>query len=353
MLYYFDVCVFRRILMIINATAYPRAALIGNPSDGYFGKTIAFVFNNYRASVQLYETPELTILPAVRDTNVFADLETLCSEVGKRGYYGGIRLMKATARQFYLCCIKKGISLPRRNFTIRYDSDIPNRLGLAGSSAIITAALRAICQFYEVSFPLPEFANMVLAVERDELSIPAGLQDRVAQTYNHPVYMDFERNHMEKYNYGIYEAVDIPDDLNLFVAYRTDLAEGSEILHSRLRDDYNSGVPRVLDAMQEWSELTVKMKEALQKHDHAKIPSLINRNFDLRYEVCAGSISEKNLQMVQLARKMGASAKFTGSGGAIIGSYDDENMFAELRNELKKFQIEVIKPQIVREMVQA
>jgi hypothetical protein len=28
-----------------------RAALIGNPSDGYFGKTIAFVFKNFRAKV--------------------------------------------------------------------------------------------------------------------------------------------------------------------------------------------------------------------------------------------------------------------------------------------------------------
>ena len=32
--------------MIIREKAYPRAALIGNPSDGYFGKTIAFVFRN-------------------------------------------------------------------------------------------------------------------------------------------------------------------------------------------------------------------------------------------------------------------------------------------------------------------
>ena len=32
--------------MIIEAYSYPRAAVIGNPSDGYFGKTIAFVFKS-------------------------------------------------------------------------------------------------------------------------------------------------------------------------------------------------------------------------------------------------------------------------------------------------------------------
>lgn len=48
--------------MIIKSRAYPRAALIGNPSDGYFGKTIAFVLRNYCAEIELYETPELELL---------------------------------------------------------------------------------------------------------------------------------------------------------------------------------------------------------------------------------------------------------------------------------------------------
>ena len=49
--------------MIITTKAYPRAALIGNPSDGYFGKTIAFTFSNFSATVVLYESPELVIEP--------------------------------------------------------------------------------------------------------------------------------------------------------------------------------------------------------------------------------------------------------------------------------------------------
>jgi glucuronokinase len=39
--------------MIIETRSNPRAALIGNPSDGYFGKNIAFVFDNFSAKVQL------------------------------------------------------------------------------------------------------------------------------------------------------------------------------------------------------------------------------------------------------------------------------------------------------------
>ena len=53
--------------MIHKTRAYPRAALIGNPSDGYFGKTIAFTFSNFHADVTLYDSSELEILPARRD----------------------------------------------------------------------------------------------------------------------------------------------------------------------------------------------------------------------------------------------------------------------------------------------
>ena len=333
--------------MIIIKAAYPRAALIGNPSDGYFGMTIAFVFDNYRASVQLYETPKISFLSAARDVSEFDDLEDLDKKIGQYGYYGGIRLMKAAARTFFIYCRENGIALEKKNFTISYDSDIPNRLGLAGSSAIITAVMCAMAEFYGVKFPNEVLANIVLAAERDELSIPAGLQDRVAQVYEHPVYMDFDREHMKKYGFGKYEKINIPAGINFFVAYRVDLAEGSEILHSRLRDDYNAGVPGVLEAVAEWAELSVKMRAALEKKDFSVIPELINRNFDLRSEVCAGSISQKNHRMIKIARDAGASAKFTGSGGAIIGTFEDEEMYQRLSRNLKVFGVETIKPHIV------
>ena len=333
--------------MVITKNAYPRAALIGNPSDGYFGKTIAFVFDNYRASVQLYETPSVAFLSASRDLNEFDDLADLDRKISRFGYYGGIRLLKASARKFLIYCRERGIFLEKKNFTIRYQSDIPNRLGLAGSSAIITAAIRAIAEFYGVELPPAELANVVLAAERDELSIPAGLQDRVAQAFNHPVYMDFNREHMEQFGFGKYEKIDLPEGVNFYVAYRTDLAEGSEILHSRLKDDYQAKVPQVLAAMDEWADLTVKMREAFVNRNLTEVPRLINRNFDLRSEVCSGSISEKNRRMVNIARNAGASAKFTGSGGAIVGTYEDEKMFERLRQDLSVFDVDIVKPHIV------
>ena len=333
--------------MIIKTIAFPRAALIGNPSDGYHGKTIAFVFRNYQAEAELYETPELELWPSKRDHNIFSCMDALSADVQQYGYYGGIRLLKAAVKKFNEFCHAEGIRLEKKNFTIRYSSTIPNRLGLAGSSAIITAAMRAMMEFYHVKLAPAVLANVVLSTERDELGIPAGLRDRVAQAYNTPVFMDFDREYMREHGIGRYEPIEIPAGLNLYVAYRTDLAEGSEVLHSRLREDYESGVPQVVAAMEEWAQLTCRVKTAFERRDFNAVPELLNRNFDLRCEVCPNAVSSKNRQMVELARSVGASAKFTGSGGAIIGTYENEKMYCELVRVLKTEGINVIKPEIV------
>ena len=332
--------------MIIRTRSFPRAALIGNPSDGYFGKTIAFVFNNFTADIQLYETPELDLLPSLRDHSRFKSISHLADDVSLYGYYGGIRLLKATIKRFRDYCLAKDIMLDDRNFTMRYQTNIPNRLGLAGSSAIITACIRALKKFYGVEISSPILANLVLSVEREELGIDAGLQDRVAQAYNEPIFMDFNKKAMLADGFGHYEPISIPDNMNLYIAFRTDLSEGSEILHSRLREDYDNGCPNVLAAMQEWGELSEKANVAMKSGDRRELAKLINRNFDLRCEVCS-SISQKNKQMVQLARSVGASAKFTGSGGGIIGTYEDDVMLKQLTEKLKESKIETIIPTIV------
>ena len=51
--------------------------------------------------------------------------------------------------------------------------------------------------------------------------------------------------------------------------------------------------------------------------------------------------------MVEIARSVGASAKFTGSGGAIIGTYKDEEMFEKMKVLFKESKIDIIKPDIV------
>ena len=129
--------------MIIRKCSYPRVGLIGNPSDGYFGKTIAMAFTNFSAQVTLYESPELEIQPSQKDQSRFPSVFDLVRDVRSHGYYGGIRLLKAAIKRFCDYCQQNQIELHQRNFHIRYQSNIPHGVGLAGSSAIITATSRS------------------------------------------------------------------------------------------------------------------------------------------------------------------------------------------------------------------
>jgi len=330
--------------MIIRATSYPRAGLIGNPSDGYFGKTISFAFSNFRAEVLLYHTPELEIIGNIKDHTRFDSLQALADDINLYGYYGGVRLLKASLKRFLDYCREMKIELDNRNFTLRYSTDIPHGVGLAGSSAIITACFRALMAFYGVSISKSTLASLVLSVETDELGISAGLQDRVVQAYEGLVYMDFDKTIMERQGYGYYEPLTPSNLPQLYIAYRTDLSQCSDVVHSRLRDRYNEGDRDVLDAVGFWVRLTDQARDCLKDGRSEKIGELMDTNFDMRAKLC--KLSDGNMQMVEVARSTGASAKFTGSGGAIVGTYRDQGTFDDLTLRLGELGISVIQPVI-------
>ena len=331
--------------MIIETRAYARAGLLGNPSDGYFGKTISIIVKNFGAHVSLYQTPELRIEPQQEDLHVFRSIHELAEQVQLTGYYGGIRLIKAAIKTFYDYCTQKGIRLSSRNFTIRYRSSIPRQVGLAGSSAIITATMRALIQFYGVDIPREILPTLILQAEQKELGINAGLQDRVIQVYEGCVYMDFDRQLMEKQGHGRYEPLDpvlLPD---LYIAYRTDLSKISGKVLNNIRSRYESGDEEVVQTLQNIAALAEKGREALLHRDYAALNRLINLNFDYRRKIMP--IDPVSLKMVETARACGASAKFCGSGGSIIGVYRGDEMLTRLIVELKKLNARVIRPYVI------
>lgn len=119
---------------MIETRAYARAGLLGNPSDGYFGKTISISVRNFGASITLHESPELHLKPQVQDSNVFKNIFHLRDTISTLGYHGGIPLVKAAIKKFVEYCENEGIKLSNQNFTIRYRTSIPRQVGLAGSN---------------------------------------------------------------------------------------------------------------------------------------------------------------------------------------------------------------------------
>jgi glucuronokinase len=331
--------------LIIETRAYARAGLLGNPSDGFFGKTISISVRNFGTSISLYESPDLHIELQPQDSSTFKSMYHLRDSVTMLGYNGGIPLIKAGIKKFADYCEKNNIRLPNRNFTVRYRSSIPRQVGMSGSSAIVVALFRALMQFYKVEIPLEKLPDLVLTSETEELGITAGLQDRVIQCYEGCVYMDFNKELIENQGYGLYER--LPPELlpNLYVAYNTQLSKVSGKVHSDVRTRFDRGEAEVIDVLGQIAGRAEEGRKAMLEGRSEDLHELINQNFDLRCRIY--NVSDSNKQLVNAARACGASAKFAGSGGTIIGTYRDDDMLNRLFVELKKYNARVIKPFVV------
>ncbi len=99
------------------------------------------------------------------------------------------------------------------------------------------------------------------------------------------------------------------------------------------------------ESMKGFADLTDRFRQAFETGDYEEIDSVINANFELRRSIM--ELNPEHIALIEEARSVGASAKFTGSGGAIIGTCHDEAMFAHLVEVLGRRGVEVIKPEIV------
>jgi len=330
---------------VIRKRAYARAGLLGNPSDGYNGKTISIIVRNFSAEVTLYEWDQVEIVWSQDDQSRFDSVDELARDVRLHGYYGGVRLVKATIKKFVEYCRRQGHALDGRNFSIRYQSNIPRQVGLAGSSALIVATLRCLMEFYGVDIPPEVQPSLALSVETEELGIAAGLQDRVIQVYEGLVYMDFARERMREIcglQCGVYEPLDVSLLPPLYIAYSAEMSEPTEVVHNNLRARYQQGEPAVVEAMRRFADLTVEARAALLAGDADRLGQLINANFDLRRSICR--LPAGHLEMVERARRAGATAHFAGSGGAIVGTYPDESTLARVQAELAAIGCRVFRP---------
>ena len=105
---------------IIRKRAYARAGLLGNPSDGYNGKTISIIVRNFWAEVVMYEWDSVDIVQTGDDRARFRSIHDLAQDVRLHGYYGGIRLIKATIKRFVDYCRENKIERRCRHADYRF-----------------------------------------------------------------------------------------------------------------------------------------------------------------------------------------------------------------------------------------
>ncbi|KAK9866426.1 hypothetical protein WJX84_004908 [Apatococcus fuscideae] len=308
---------------MISHRCNARVGLLGNPSDGYYGKTLSFTLRDLHAEVILEPAEQMHIIPhQVHDGLEASSLTSLVNILQQQGFGGGVRLLQAICCRFLSYCKRAEIELPNKScFSLRYDTNIPRASGLAGSSAIVCAALSCLLDFYEVRnrVPLNDRPGIILGAEED-LGIVAGLQDRVAQVYGGLVYMDFEKGHMQEHGRGRYIPMAAGLLPPLLVVVGNSPSDSGKV-HSDVRQRWQQGDRAVHEGMAAIADLAERGRAALQQRDLEALATFMDQNFELRRKIFGDAVIGKaNLRMVKLARFFGGAAKLSGSGGAVVTS---------------------------------
>jgi hypothetical protein len=337
----------------VHFRTFARVGVMGNPSDGFFGKTVSLAIANYWASASVWEDVEhpgrVTIeAHPVFDPGVFDDLSQLSRVTQREGYDGGRRLVQACLHRLYGRIRDSGVGELlgerfRRGFHVKWHTTIPRQVGLAGSSAILTAVTKAMLRFWGVE-EHPELLeraglgmntgpSFVLAVETEELGINAGLQDRVVQWWGGLVAMDFERSLMEERGYGLYERLPMTHLPPLFLAYCPDVKDSGKV-HAPVKQRWLAGDAEVVEGMKTVAGCAGRARGVLEggvlaETGHPlcvsarRVGELMRENFAARRRMFGdAALGKTNLRMVEIAHRAGTVAKFPGSGGAVVGVID-------------------------------
>jgi glucuronokinase len=270
-----------------------RAALAGNPSDGYGGAVVAVPIPDLAAFASAEPAERFSVQAADADLN---------------------RLLGETARGFADAIGRPG------PVTLSATTTIPRSVGLAGSSALIIGALRVLGATIDHRFDPLELAELALAIERERLGVEAGLQDRLVQTVGQLVSMTFDPVGFER--------LEPPGDIPLFVAWSTSAGETSDTVHRSLRRRFDGGDPHVVASMRGLAEQAATAATAIIHGDHAALADAMNRTFEIRSMMI--DVDPATRRLIDLAVDAGAAANSAGSGGSIVGLARDRRHLQDL-----------------------
>ena len=315
---------------IARAEVPARTGLVGNPSDAFGGAIVGLAIDELSATV--VGEPSLSVqLEADGETLEFERLGRL-AEAMDDPRTGPLALMRAAATRYVAVRPEHGDANVRLKLE---SSSIPPGVGLAGSSAIVIATLRALGELFGDEIGDRDLPSIALAAEREELGITAGLGDRVVQVYGGLVYLDLAREGGPRV-----EPLDASRLPGLFVAWRPDAATDSGHVHDEVRSRVKAGDPEVLSTMREIAGLARAALKPLLTGDTGGLGILMERNLELRRSLYY--LDERHTQMADAAHELGSAVNYTGSGGAIVGLLRDEEQLGELRSALGELGCELV-----------
>jgi galactokinase/mevalonate kinase-like predicted kinase len=215
------------------------------------------------------------------------------------------------------------LHLPELSCRVAYDSEIPLRSGLAGSTALVVALLKSFLAWRGVRSNPYELAERARSVELNYLQVVCGYQDACMCTFGGLNYMDFRGKQFyrraEAELYATIEPLSAYVPELPFVLGFTGVQHVSGAVHKPLRERWLEGDSAVVQGYERITELARMGKKALIMGDWQTLGRLMNENHAIQRDL--GGSGESNERLIAAARNAGAlGAKLAGAGdgGTII-----------------------------------
>ena len=276
-------------MFLTRKRAFARAGLLGNPSDGYHGKTISFSVRNYWAEVVLYEWDSVEIVLADDDRAKFDSVHELARDVRLHGYYGGIRLIKATIKRFVEHCRSARDRAAR-----------PQLLGPLPDDDPAAGRPRRLERDHRRHAALPDGVLRRAAPARGAADVRAAGRAGRARHHRRPAGprhpgLRGARLHGLRSRAAStsstacaaiwYEPLDPALLPPLYVAHHETLGEPTEVFHNDIRERFNRGDARGRRRHEPLRAAAADGREALLARDGERLARLIDTNFDTRRSI--------------------------------------------------------------------
>jgi galactokinase/mevalonate kinase-like predicted kinase len=322
----------------VVCSAPGRAGIIGNPTDMYGGAVLS-------CSVDMRARVTVTSAPSTGSPRWHTDQGGRGSDIvlktgGEQCRIAsrddlrprGDRFDVARAVLDYLHLPPLASGAPRARAQgeplplqchLQYESEIPLRSGMAGSTALVVALLHALLVWQGEGAGLYRLAERARYIELNVLKVVCGYQDAYMCTFGGLSYMDFRGKQF--YRQAEAELFATVEPLAAYVSQLpfvlgfTGVQHASSAVHKPIRERWLDGEAAVVEGYQRITELARMGKKAIILGDWPLLGRLMNENHAIQRDL--GGSGESNERLIAAALDTGAlGAKLAGAGdgGTII-----------------------------------
>ncbi len=302
------------VLRKVVCSAPGRAGIIGNPTDMYGGAVIS-------CSVDMRARVTVTPSPSA-DSGQAPHL--VLETAGQECHIASRDDLRPQGDRFDVArAILDYARLPPLACRVRYESEIPLRSGMSGSTALVVAILQALLAWQGEHLDRYRLAERARHIELNYLKVVCGYQDAYMCTFGGLNYMDFRgKQFYRSAEAELFATVEpLADHVPRlpFVLGFTGVQHSSGAVHKPLRERWLDGEAAVVQGYERITEIARTGKKALIVQNWPLLGRLMNENHAIQRDL--GGSGESNERLIAAALKAGAlGAKLAGagSGGTII-----------------------------------